>query len=103
MDSSVKLAEAFENAEEENPVDNNGNNMQRRVLGKQQERRVAPIEQQADEKRGFASAGGKKSQRNKNSDGNSIDRQHRAHLALGANSGYRQADGHDKGRTGKGQ
>ena len=103
MDSSAQLAEAFEDAEEEKPVDNNGDNVQCRVVGKQQERGIAGVEQKTDEKRGLASSAGKKSQRNKNADGNSIDRQHRAHLAFGADSGDRQPDGHHKWRAGKKQ
>src|SRR6478609_8490892 len=103
MAPSAKLTETFEDAEEENPVDHDGHNMQRRIAGQKQKRRIAGIEQQADKKCGFTSSAGKKSQRNKNSDGNSIDRQHRAYFSFSANSGHGQADGQHERRAGKDQ
>jgi hypothetical protein len=55
-DLLADLPEPFENAEEEYPMTDNGDNMQGGIGRKQKKRRVASIEQQADDEGGFHTA-----------------------------------------------
>lgn len=61
FDLSADLPEAFEDAEEEDPMDHNRDNMQARIGGKQKHRQIAGIKQQADEVCSFHAACSKES------------------------------------------
>jgi len=72
IDPSANLAEAFENAEEEDSMDDNRDNMQAGIGGKQKHRQIAGIEQQADDVCSFRAARGEESQSHKSPNSNCI-------------------------------
>lgn len=72
IDPSANLAEAFENAEQEDSMDDNRDNMKAGIGGKQKHRQIAGIKQQADNVCSLRAARGEESQNHKGSDSDGI-------------------------------
>jgi hypothetical protein len=72
-DLLADLPEPFEDAEEENPVTDNGDNMQSGIGRKQKNSCIAGIEQQADNESSFHAARCENSQHYKRANSNGIE------------------------------